>query len=219
MSLSSQDVVNRSFQNVRRGYDPDEVNAFLEEIAAKGVTGTEGAKSQDPGMDLEDAAEEIRTIVRAAREAAAKLKESSEKEAQAMFDEAGDKAADVRRSATQEATETLEDARKRAQQLVEEAKAYAEEQHSMADRERDKLLDGAMRHHEQLMAQERELQEAASRAEKALSDLRSALTSEQEPGPEQTSAPGAASESQSSKVINLESQGDDEGERERRIRR
>jgi DivIVA domain-containing protein len=219
MSLSSQDVVNKSFQNVRRGYDPDEVNAFLEEIAAKGVSGKEGAKTQDPGVDLDDAVEEIRTIVRAAREAAAKLKESSEKEAQAMFDEAGDKAADVRRSATQEATETLEDARKRAQQLVEEAKAYAEEQRSMADRERDKVLDGAMRHHEQLMAQERELQEAANRAEKALFDLRSALKSEQGPGPEQISPPGVAgSEKGSSKVINLKSQ-DDAEERERGIRR
>lgn len=221
MSLSPQEVTNKSFQNVRRGYDPDAVKAFLEQIASEGVNGAGGSATKSQGNDVDDAAEEIRTVLTAARAAAAKLKESSENEAQALVDEAGDKAADQRRNATQEATATLEDAKKRAEQLVEEAKAYADEQRSIADRERRELLDGAVRHHEQLMTQERELQEAANRAEKALQDLRSALRSEQERGPgrEQPAVGGRPEEQAGPKVINLGSQqGSDQGDRERHVR-
>jgi DivIVA domain-containing protein len=185
MSLPADEIINKSFQQVRKGYDPVEVKAFLEQIVRDGIYDGDAKKSAQ-GDDLSEAAEDVRTVLTAAREAAAKLRNKSAAEAQTLVDEAGDKAADIRKKATEEATATLEDAKRKAEQLVEEAKSYSEEQRSAADKERRQLLDGAIKHHEQLMVQERELQEAAKRAEKALGDLNSALRTERvgEGGPQ-----------------------------------
>ena len=160
MSPSSEEILNKSFTNVRRGYAPNEVKGFLEQIASEGVS--DRAQSATPARpsDVDEATDEIRAILTAAREAAKKVKGSSE----------------------QEATATLEEAKRRAEQLVEEAKRYAQEQRAAAKRERDELLAGASQKFERLRAQELELQETANRAEKALQDLQAALRSQERQG-------------------------------------
>jgi DivIVA domain-containing protein len=163
MSPSSEEIVSKSFTNVRRGYSPNEVKAFLEQIASEGVSDRTQPPPPPKKEDVDEAADEIRAVLTAAREAAQKVRGSSE----------------------QEATATLEEAKKRAERLVDEAKRYAEEQRAAAKRERDELLDGAAQKFERLRAQEHELQETANRAEKALQDLQAALRSEQSPGPRQ----------------------------------
>jgi DNA repair exonuclease SbcCD ATPase subunit len=173
------------------------VRAFLKQVANQGVP-ARGEADAGSHSDVHGAAEDVRTVLIAAREAAAKLKESSEKEAQALADHAADEVHDLKRNATQEATATLEEAKQRAEQLVEEARRYAEEQRAAAERERKELLDGATRHHEQLMAEKAQLQDSAARAEKALATLQSALTSGQGVAPREAPQPPAVIELDSS---------------------
>jgi DivIVA domain-containing protein len=181
MALSSEEIVGKSFSSVRRGYDPDEVRVFLKRIADEGVATRAGTTPSSRGNDVDDAAEEIRSVLIAAREAADKLRLTSTQEAQELAKKAAADADEIRRNATQEATTTLADAKKRAEELVEEAKRYAAEQRSAADRARDQLLDSASREHERLMTEKRELQNTADLAENALQKLRSALKSEHKP--------------------------------------
>jgi DivIVA domain-containing protein len=178
MALSSEEIVGKSFSSARRGYDPDEVRSFLKRIADEGVV-TRSGSTPSRRADVDNAAEEIRSVLIAAREAADKLRLTSTQESQELANKAAADADEIRRNATQEATTTLADAKKRAEMLVEEAKRYAAEQRSAADRARDELLDSAAREHERLMAEKRELQNTADLAENALQKLRSALKSEQ----------------------------------------
>jgi DivIVA domain-containing protein len=188
MALSSEEIVNKSFASVRRGYDPDEVRSFLKQIANERVPAL-GRQEAGSHSDVDEAAEDVRALLIAAREAAAKLKESSERDAQAVADKATDEVHDLKHNATQEATATLEEAKRRAEQLVEEAKRYADEQRTAAERDRKELLDEATRHHEQLMAEKAQLQDSAARAEKALANLQSALTSGHGPAPRDAPQP------------------------------
>ena len=198
MALSSEEVANKAFSSVRRGYDPDEVRAYLKQVASEGIS----ARSDETGphADVEHAADDVRTVLIAAREAAAKLKETTDREVQAISDRAADEVHDLRSNATREATATLEQAKQRADELVQEAKRYASEQREAADRERKELLEGATREHQVLMEEKAQLQESAARAERALATLQSALRSGNAP-----SSGGDSEREPESEVLNLDS--------------
>lgn len=126
MPLTPEDFEGREFLVTLRGYDRDEVQAFLEEAARDYRAALKAASNarEDP---FENLGREVGSVLQAAQESAAKIRAEAEAEAQAMRDQA-----------QREIAVITENTASAAKQLREEAERYAAEIRSKADAE---LLD------------------------------------------------------------------------------
>jgi cell division initiation protein len=129
MELTPQQFIEAEFSEVRRGFDRDEVDAFLVK-AAKGVEAMqkriaelEGELAQQPPESPTD--ETIGRTLKLAQRTADDLVAEARREADALITEAGREADDGRAEATREASRTLDDAHVRAAQVLAEAEAEA----------------------------------------------------------------------------------------------
>lgn len=129
MELTPQQFIEAEFSEVRRGFDRDEVDAFLVK-AAKGVEAMqkrvaelEAELAHPPPESPSD--ETIGRTLKLAQRTADELVAEARREADALITEAGREAEDARGEATREASRTLDDAHVRAAQVLAEAEAEA----------------------------------------------------------------------------------------------
>ena len=129
MELTPQQFIEAEFSEVRRGFDRDEVDAFLVK-AAKGVEAMqkriaelESQLAHQPPETPSD--ETIGRTLKLAQRTADDLVAESRREADALIKEAGREAEEARAEATREASRTLDDAHVRAAQVLAEAEAEA----------------------------------------------------------------------------------------------
>ena len=129
MELSPTDISRRQFEQVRRGFDPQEVGVFLERVAESvGDRDRELAGARSEIQRLERALEDARAAEEAVRltmVAATKVKEELLSEARASADAA------------------LSSARREALTLIEESRRDAEDLVTSARREHNALMDRA----------------------------------------------------------------------------
>ncbi len=155
MALSAEDVVARVFKQEFRGYDRDEVDAFLDEVAERlnGLIAENAKLAEETREAKEQAAEgmEAERLLKRTLLAAQRTADETVAEARASADE-------VRTRADADAGRVLGDARARAEVIVEQATASAAE------------LVGATRR--QVTAQSEELAAAAQRLSRATDELR-----------------------------------------------
>jgi len=111
MDLERRSIERDDFARARRGYDPEQVQLHLKEIADR-VQELQEGRSAVPVAD--SAAAQVRSIVEAAERIAAELQSKARKEADRIRAEAADiraeadsEAADARERATGEAAERL----------------------------------------------------------------------------------------------------------------
>src|SRR5204862_369489 len=90
------------FSAARRGYDPDEVDRHLREIA-HAVAALKRAQKRSPSTIAAQAAEQVRGIVEAAERSAADIQEQAEGEAKRITDDASGRARETRERADAEA--------------------------------------------------------------------------------------------------------------------
>jgi cell division initiation protein len=129
MELTPQQFIEAEFSEVRRGFDRDEVDAFLVK-AAKGVEAMqkriaelEAELAHPPPESPSD--ETIGRTLKLAQRTADELVAEARREADALITEAGRESEDARAEATREASRTLDDAHVRAAQVLAEAEAEA----------------------------------------------------------------------------------------------
>jgi cell division initiation protein len=129
MELTPQQFIEAEFSEVRRGFDRDEVDAFLVK-AAKGVEAMqkriadlEAELAHPPPEAPSD--ETIGRTLKLAQRTADELVAEARREADALITEAGRESEDARGEATREASRTLDDAHVRAAQVLAEAEAEA----------------------------------------------------------------------------------------------
>ena len=129
MELTPQQFIEAEFSEVRRGFDRDEVDAFLVK-AAKGVEAMqkriadlEAELAHPPPEAPSD--ETIGRTLKLAQRTADALVAEARREADALITEAGRESEDARGEATREASRTLDDAHVRAAQVLAEAEAEA----------------------------------------------------------------------------------------------
>ncbi len=165
MELSPQAVAAATFKTVKRGYDPDEVRAYLIEVSAsleashQQATAMEAraraaiAKLQDatqnaqhtgsvavvaPSVGIEESETISRTLLLAQRTADSTVAEARA-EAASITDSSQAAAAGVTAAARLEAASTLDQARAEASRLLDEARTEAHrtktEQHLRAETE------------------------------------------------------------------------------------
>ena len=150
MSLTPDDIENQVFKERFRGYDPEEVDAFLDRVSEQLV---EIQRERDAALERAHAAEQrattgageqeqllSRTLLTAertaeqtvaeARSEAEQLREDARTEAEQLREEARSDAAALRRQAEEDAREERETARaaaERIRQAVAELRAFRDD--------------------------------------------------------------------------------------------
>jgi cell division initiation protein len=155
MALSAEDVVARVFKQEFRGYDRDEVDAFLDEVAERlnGLLAENARLAEETRQAKEQAAEgmEAERLLKRTLVAAQRTADETVAEARTSAEE-------MRSRANADAERVLAEARAKADATVEQATAAAAE------------LVAATRR--QVTAQSEELAAAAERLSRATDELR-----------------------------------------------
>lgn len=146
MSLTPQDIEKRIFRERRRGYDPEDVDAFLDEVAERiAELERQRDRAQARLAELEDSsagARETETLL-------SRTLISAERTAEQTVATAKQDAERFRSEAAQEAERMQEEARREASEVIEEAKQEAEELRRSAEhdamREREFARAGSER--------------------------------------------------------------------------
>lgn len=132
MTLTPQDVERQVFRERRRGYDPEEVDQFLDKVAESLA---ELARERDRANKR---AAELEELSEGARESETLLRRTlmtAERTAQATVAEAEQDAERMREDARREAAELVERAEEDARELRRTAELEAEEQRRAAEEE------------------------------------------------------------------------------------
>jgi DivIVA domain-containing protein len=131
-------IERNDFSAARRGYDPDEVDRHLREIAesvADLKSRASGAKAAgDVGSIASTAADQVRSIVEAAEQSASQIEEQAEQESRRMRSEAEQDARQTRERADADAADHV--------RKVEDATRAMLERSRSIDAEIDGLLSG-----------------------------------------------------------------------------
>lgn len=132
MDLERDEIERTDFAQARRGYDPEEVDRHLAEIAASVVELKRAAdeaqrprESSGTGGLAAAAAEQVRTIVDAAERSAAEIEASARAEAERVTGDAKRQAEEDRNAAQADAQRTRSEAAADAQETLERAEAAA----------------------------------------------------------------------------------------------
>ncbi|MET0159496.1 MAG: DivIVA domain-containing protein [Acidimicrobiales bacterium] len=156
--MTPDEIENHVFSLVRRGFDPDEVNAFLQEVAAtlaealtpadEPTDAAAGAMTVGGEDDFGHLGEEVATILRQAHNSVAELQHRAEADAALVRQKAEEEAAALLRRADadrQAAAVELEAARSEASRVLadvaRQADAAADSAAALADQRTREVID------------------------------------------------------------------------------
>jgi DivIVA domain-containing protein len=139
MPLTPEEIRAQKFTMNLRGYEKEQVDSFLLQIAADYEAALSAiASAADPYGAL---GHEVSSVLRSAKESAEKLRREAEDESKAVRQEATDEALEMRRQAAEEAAATLEGAREKAISLSTEAERQARNAENEITSARQRALD------------------------------------------------------------------------------
>lgn len=191
MPFSPEEIESKEFLITLRGYDKDEVQAFLRAVAAdyRGVLDTSRIPAPaTTGNPFESLGEEVGTVLKVARESANALRQKAE-----------DEAAATRRRAEEESAALRNAASAAAKRLTEEAERHAIEVRASAERDAGERLRETARRVERLQGTETKLRQRLYSLEMMLQSMRQELDSADATGLDVASSPeegGAAGETE-----------------------
>ena len=168
MAFSPEEIENKEFLTTLRGYDRDEVRAFLKAVASDvRVSQVEAASSPHaPGDAYESLGQELGQMLKVPKESSDQLKRKAEAEATGM-----------RRRAEEESKSLREAASNAARRLTEEAEQHAIQVRAAADREAAEKTRGAAERLERLQSAETKLRQRLYTIEMVLHSMRDDLES------------------------------------------
>ena len=189
MPFSPEEIESKEFLITLRGYDKDEVQAFLRAVAAdyRGIVedSRSGAPAPTTSNPFESLGEEVGTVLKVARESANALRQKAE-----------DEAAATRRRAEEESAALRNAASAAAKRLTEEAERHAIEVRASAERDAGERLRETARRVERLQGTETKLRQRLYSLEMMLQSMRQELDSADATGLDVATSPpegGAAS--------------------------
>lgn len=118
MELDRHYIERNDFAAARRGYDPDEVDRHLRELA-DAVTELKRQQKPSPASLASAAAEQVRSIVEAAEQSAAEIQQNAENEARRITDDASAAARQTRERADSDAVQRVRDAEEATTRVLE----------------------------------------------------------------------------------------------------
>ena len=210
MPFSPEEVEEKDFLVTLRGYDKDEVRAFLQAVAADYKATLDASKhaGQVSGDAFASLGQEVGHVLQTAKESAEAVRRKAEEEAAAL-----------RARAEQEANGVRDAAGKAAKRLTEEAEQYAVGVRASADRDATERIRETTRRVERLQTTEAKLRQRLYSLETMLHAIRQDIESAQESDLEEAEgdelepmAPEAPSGSSAAKRDSLPDEDIDESE-------
>jgi DivIVA domain-containing protein len=177
--LSPEEISNRKFSSGGlRGYDRDEVERFLAEVARAYREVLESARvAADPSY--EQLGREVGAVLESARLGADSLRRRAEEEAEGARRKARHEADQIRGRAEREASEILERGAVEAERAMREAELVARRLRNVTKRQCSELLAEAHARQERLRAHERELRGRIAEIEAVFAAFREEMDSEE----------------------------------------
>ena len=172
MTLTPEEIAHWEFAIVRRGYDKDEVDAFLSQAAGAYQSALTKKTPESSPPSFESLGQEVSSVLRVAKETADEINRKARQEAEKERADANDKSKEIRRKAEQESAAERDKTTKAGGKIVREAELRAERLENATKNECRKLLDEAVAHHENLTRHERELRDRVAAVEETLKSLR-----------------------------------------------
>jgi DivIVA domain-containing protein len=126
LDLDRHYIERKDFTVARRGYDQEEVDLHLRELA-DAISELKAQLKATPAGVAGAAAEQVRQIVEAAEESAAQIEDRANAEARRMTDDASRRARETRERADQESAEQLQRVQETASKMLERAAALEKE--------------------------------------------------------------------------------------------
>jgi DivIVA domain-containing protein len=120
LELDRHQIERNDFSAARRGYDPDEVDRHLREIADS-VSDLKRQQKPSPASLATEAAEQVRSIVEAAERSAAEIQEKADSEGRRITEEASQRARETRERADADAVDRVSGAEEASTRIVERA--------------------------------------------------------------------------------------------------
>jgi DivIVA domain-containing protein len=118
VELDRHFIERNDFGVARRGYDPDEVDRHLRELA-DAVAELKRSQRRTPSSLASSAADQVRGIVEAAESSAAEIQQQAEGEAKRIVDDASSRARDTREKADADAMERIQTAEQATERMLE----------------------------------------------------------------------------------------------------
>jgi DivIVA domain-containing protein len=118
VDLDRHYIERNDFSAARRGYDPDEVDRHLSEIA-DAVNELKRSQKRSPSSLAATAADQVRGIVEAAERSATEIQEQAEGEAKRIVDDASSRARETREKADSEAVQRVSQAEEATERMLE----------------------------------------------------------------------------------------------------
>ena len=118
MELDRHFIERNDFGVARRGYDPDEVDRHLREIA-DAIAELKRTQRRSPSSLASSAADQVRGIVEAAERSAGEIQEQAEGEAKRIVDDASQRARETREKADAEAAGRVQNAEEATNRMLE----------------------------------------------------------------------------------------------------
>lgn len=207
MLFSPEEIASKDFLTTLRGYDKEEVRAFLRAVSADYARAVDAAQTHGAtGASFESLGSEIAQLLQNAQDAADHLRQEAEEEAGELRRRAQERARAVHDAATESANRLMKEAEQRAvevraraetetTEIRSSADAYAGEVRSAAERDASTQLQAATERVERLRSTETDLRQRLGEAETVLSWLREGFEKKEdsptESSPEATSSPKA----------------------------
>ena len=135
MELDRHYIERNDFGVSRRGYDPDQVDQHLREVA-DAIAELKRTQRRSPSSLASSAADQVRGIVEAAERSATDIQEQAEAEAKRIVDDSSQRARETREKADADAMERVQNAEESTNKMLERT--------SSVEGEIDRLL-GEMR--------------------------------------------------------------------------
>ena len=132
MELDRHNIERKDFTVTRRGYDQEEVDLHLRQLADT-IAELKAQLKATPAGVAGAAAEQVRQIVEAAEESAAQIEERAQDEARRVTDEASRRAREARDRADQESAEQLKRVQETAGAMLERADALEGELNGLVE--------------------------------------------------------------------------------------
>lgn len=132
MELDRHYIERNDFSAVRRGYDPEEVDRHLREIA-ESVQELKRQAKRSPSSLAAQAAEQVRGIVEAAERSASEITDGADAEARRIVDDANQAARQTREQADSDALDRVQAAEDATQSVLDRANSVKSEIDRMLD--------------------------------------------------------------------------------------
>jgi DivIVA domain-containing protein len=173
--FSPEEIESKEFLITLRGYDKDEVNAFLRAVAAdyRSALSRQGTDVVVPSSSYEALGAEISTVLSTAKQSAETIRRRAE-----------DDATELRRRAEEESRSLREAASRAAKRLTEEAERHSIEVRASAEREASERLRESARRVERLQATETKVRQRLFSLEATLKQIRQELEAVETAGTE-----------------------------------